>query len=182
MAKTLLIQYYGDASTTAFTIPTIAAGYVPFCEVDGVQVSPAFTTNTFTFAVAPAVRSLINIGQQNASVNAVVAGAVAYLKTDTGTKTLAAADALVDRMVFITVKVTTAFATGDGAQPTLSVGETSTVAKFIPTADFVTKALGTYTYSGVLAATKALLATLVAGTGSTEAGAYTIDWLITPKS
>lgn len=199
MAAELLIQYFGDGVTTAFTVPAVTSGYMPFVEVDGLVVEATYTTNLFTFAVAPLARQIINVRQTNKILAAkavqsltfedklgagtgVPAGASnSYLKTDTGTKTLALADPLLDRIVLITVNVTTAFANGDGAQPTLALGETSTVSKFAATTIFASKAVGSYTFAGVLSATKDLIATLVAGTGSTETGAFQIVSVVFPK-
>ncbi len=202
MSTRLLSQDVGDGVTTAFTIPSVTSGYMPFIEVDGQVVDAVFTTDTFTISPAPANRAMINIKETNdvfparkiqttsvsdevagtaPASNLGTAGQVSYIKTDDGTKTLAAAHATLDRMVWITVNVTTAFADGDGAQPTLKLGETSTVEKFAAATVFATKALGQYTFSGKLSATKALLATLTTGTGATETGAYTLNWFIAPK-
>lgn len=99
-----------------------------------------------------------------------------YIKTDAGVKDLLVAAAAA-RVVMIVVTVTTAFADGDGAQPTLSIGEESgSASKFAATSKFASAAAGdTFTFSGTLTSGKKLQATLVAGTGTTETGAYTID-------
>lgn len=103
----------------------------------------------------------------------------AYIRTDAGTKDLLAA-AAVDRIVMIVVTITTAFATGDGAQPTLTLDEESTAAKFAASAKFVTAAATTtFAFAGTLIAGKKLQATLVAATGTTSTGAYRIDVLAT---
>lgn len=108
----------------------------------------------------------------------VVAGSAAYTAADTGTKTLAAAST-VDRTVTITLTCTTVFANGDGAQPTVSLGQTSATTKFAATTAFTNMAAATSkTFSGTLSANTALLATQVAGTGTTETGAYTLGWTI----
>jgi hypothetical protein len=102
------------------------------------------------------------------------AATLAAIKTDTGTKALLAAAAN-DRQVIVTVNVTTVFAAGDGAAPTLSIGQTGSVSKFAATSIFVTAAAGaTFTFGGTLTGGDALIATQVAGTGTTETGAYTI--------
>lgn len=106
-----------------------------------------------------------------------------YIKTDSGVKDLLAA-AAADRVVMIVVTVTTVFANGDGAQPTLTIGEESgSATKFAAAAKFTNAAAAlTLAFSGTLTANKKLQATLVAGTGTTETGAYTIDIIAAPKS
>ncbi len=101
---------------------------------------------------------------------------VSYLKTDAGTKDLLAA-AAVDRIVVIGVTVTTVFANGDGTQPTLTLDEEGSAAKFAVAANFTSAAasLKAIVFCGKLSASKKLQATLVAGTGTTETGAYTIN-------
>lgn len=101
-----------------------------------------------------------------------------YIRTDAGTKTLLAAG-LADRQVVIIVTVTTTFATGDGAQPTLAIGQTGSTSKFAATSKFVGATAGTtFAFAGTLSAATALIATLVAATGTTSTGAYTIDAII----
>lgn len=97
------------------------------------------------------------------------------IKTDVGTKVLLTA-AAVDRNVQISVRVTTTFADGNGTQPTLQIGQTGTVNKFADTGDFTGKAAAAacLVFAGVLSSGQQLLATQVAGTGTTETGAYTI--------
>ena len=130
------------------------------------------------------VRSAINTNFTNvntdlAAINAgVLSGTVGYIKTDVGTKTLHAALA-VDATVTITLVCTTTFANGDGAQPTVSLGQTGSVSSFAATTAFTGMTAGsTKTFGGTLTAGNALLATLVAGTGTTETGAYTLVWSI----
>lgn len=108
-------------------------------------------------------------------------GAIAsYVKTDAGTKTLLAA-AREDRVVQIVVHVTTVFANGDGAQPTLEVGETGTTTKFAASSVFTNAAAASRTVLiGTLSANKALILTQVAGTGTTETGAYTVSAIAAP--
>lgn len=201
MATHLLAQYIGDASDTTFPVPTVTSGYMPFVEVNGEVVDAVYSANLFTISPAPALHDIVSVKETNDVISAAkvqttaitdevagsasgafIADQVAYIKTDDGTKTLAAAHATLDRIVFITVNVTTVFANGNGAQPTLKVGETSTVEKFAAAAFFTDKAVGEYTFAGKLSATKALLATLTTGTGTTETGAYTINWLICQKN
>jgi hypothetical protein len=99
-----------------------------------------------------------------------------YIVTDTGVKDLLAAAATA-RRVLILVIVTTAFANGDGGQPTLTIGEESgSASKFAAAAAFTGAAASTVAkvFGGSLTAAKKLQATLAAGTGTTETGAYTI--------
>jgi hypothetical protein len=99
-----------------------------------------------------------------------------YIRTDVGTKDLLAAAAAA-RKVIIVVTVTAVFANGDGAQPTLTIGEESgSASKFAASTKFTNAAVGaTFTFAGTLTAAKKLQATLVAATGTTSTGAYTID-------
>lgn len=108
-------------------------------------------------------------------------GAISALfdETATGTVTLLAA-AREDRVVQIVVDISTAFADGDGAQPTLLVGETGDTDKFAAAAVFTDHAVGTVTLIGTLAADKALLLTQTAGTGTTETGGYTVAVIAAP--
>lgn len=102
-----------------------------------------------------------------------------YPKTTDGAQTLLAAGP-VDRQVVISVQVTTAFANGDGAQPTFAIGETGSTSKFAATARFTGASAGaTFSFAGTLSATKALLVTAVAATGTTSTGAITVTVIAT---
>jgi hypothetical protein len=76
----------------------------------------------------------------------------------------------------IVVTVTTAFANGDGAQPTLTIGEESgSATKFAAAAKFTGAAGGTtFAFAGILTSAKKLQAVLVPRP-ATSTGAYTID-------
>ncbi len=105
-------------------------------------------------------------------------GSASYIVSDSGTKTLASAST-VDRTVTISLAATTTFANGNGAQPTVALGQTGSTSKFAATSEFTGITAGTTkTYTGTLSANTALLATEVAGTG-TATGAYTISWVLT---
>lgn len=105
--------------------------------------------------------------------------AAAYVKTDAGVKTLAAASAIA-RKVIIVVKATTAFAAGDGAAPTVKFGETDDDDKFAAATVVKndTAAGTTFTFAGELAAGKALIATLTAATDTTSTGAYSVTAIL----
>jgi len=103
-----------------------------------------------------------------------------YPRTTNGDQTLLAA-APVDRAVVITVKVTTAFAAGDGAAPIFDFGETDTPEKF--KANLNTGAANdVLTYHGILSAGKALLIGATAATGTTSTGAITVTALAVPTA
>jgi len=103
-------------------------------------------------------------------------------KESNGTITLMAADAADARNVVIVVKVTETFANGTGGQPTFKLGETSTTDKYAATSVFTDAAKGAiFTFAGTLTATKALLVTAVAATG-TGAGAISIEALVLPAT
>jgi len=103
-----------------------------------------------------------------------------YIKTATGAQTVAAADATLDRNVIVVIEVTEAFANGTGGQPTFKVGETSTTDKFSATSLLTGAAVGDkFVLSGKLLATKTLLVTAVAATG-TGTGAIMVSAGIYP--
>ena len=104
----------------------------------------------------------------------------ALTKADAGTIELLPAVAFARHVVgHLIVNVT--IADGDGAQPTFAIGETDTVEKFIAAAALTGGTAGTRVpFGGVLAAGKALLATVTAGSGTTQAGTVTATALALP--
>jgi len=146
----------------------------------GTSLTGAVTISAGGVATLNVTGDIAVSGSNVATVNAtkLAASTNAYIKTDSGTKTLLAA-AAATRQVHIVVTVTTAFATGDGAQPTLTIGEESgSASKFAAAAIFVSAAAGaTFAFAGTLTSGKNLTGTLVAGTGTTETGAYSITVL-----
>lgn len=108
------------------------------------------------------------------------AATAAYTKVTNGVQTLVR-PANIDRIVLVQSNVVTVFANGDGAQPTFTIGETGTAAKFAAAAEFTGAAAGTKKiFAGTLAAGKALIVTAVAGTGTTETGDVTITAIAYP--
>ena len=93
-----------------------------------------------------------------------------------GTTVLSKARA-VDSIVMVQLKVDTTFAAGDGAAPSFVIGQTGTTNKFL-----ASKSTGTagdlVTVSGVLTAGKELIVTQVAATGTTSAGAVTVNAIV----
>ena len=78
------------------------------------------------------------------------------------------------RVVLIRVEVTTAFADGDGAQPTFALGVTGDADAFAATTVFADAALGdVFTFGGVVDADDAVIVTATAGTG-TATGAIAV--------
>lgn len=200
MAKTLKKQYVGDASTTAFGIGSLTSGFVPVLEVNGVPKKFTYAALTLTALVAPALHDMVSVFETDEVIMVKevytdkltdVAAAVqsdagsfstpnastqAYVRTDSGAKVLLAAHATIDRICVIIVRITTAFAVGDGAKPTVIFGETSSTNKFAAVTVVVTAAAEQiFVFTGTLLATKECLATLVAATGSTSTGAYTVQ-------
>lgn len=106
-----------------------------------------------------------------------VAASAGFIKTSAGTTTLIPASPDIDRVVFITVNITTSFAAGDGAAPTFSIGQTGSVASFASTAQVTGAANAQLQFSGVLSKGNALIVTATTGTGTTETGALTINAL-----
>lgn len=100
----------------------------------------------------------------------------AYPKTTSGVQTLLAA-AAVDRTVIVSVQVTQVFADGGGSQPTFSIGQTGSAAKFAATARFTDAAAGaTFSFAGTLTAGTDLIVTAVAAVGAgTGALAVTVQ-------
>lgn len=103
-----------------------------------------------------------------------------YPKATVGAQTLAVADATLDRNVLIEVEVTETFANGSGAQPTFKIGQTSTTNKFADTSAFTDLVEGAKrVFAGTLSATKDLLVTATAATG-TATGAIKVRAVIIP--
>ena len=97
-----------------------------------------------------------------------------YDKTTTGAQTLAPQDASLDWDVVILVTCTQTFATGSGAKPTFKLGQTGTTNKFADTTAFSGLIEGDKrAFAGTLSATKDLLVTATAATG-TATGAITV--------
>jgi hypothetical protein len=106
----------------------------------------------------------------------------AWVKTDTGTKTLLAAHATKDRAVLVLVHIDQVFATGNTSQLICKVGETSTIEKFAAAAVFTDAAAGaTFVFAGTNTATKAILVTLTAAAG-TGTGAVSVTVLAIPTT
>jgi len=124
-----------------------------------------------------------SIGATKMAIPVVGAQSAALTKADAGTVTLLSADATNDRIVFGTIKVSVAIADGDGSQPTFSVGETDTVEKFVATSELTDGAAAlSIAFCGTLSATKALIVTVGAGSGSTQAGTVQVQAAVTSVS
>lgn len=105
---------------------------------------------------------------------------IAYPKTSAGV-TNHLKNGIKSRVVLITVEVTEVFANGTGAQPTFKIGEEASDAKFAATTEFTNATLGTKKqYHGLLSATKKLIVTATAGTG-TATGALLITVVSAPE-
>ncbi len=212
MALNRLAQYFGDGVEDEFSLGgNLTSGYVPVVKVDGVIVPITYTDatpDTVTLDDAPVTGAIIDVFESNdilacASIQAgaltdtvagapEVAGAVdsrvsgdtkSYIRTTNGAQTVLAANADGDRTVIIVIKVTTAFANGDGAQPVVIVGETAATNKFAANTLLVDAAAGTtFSLAGTLTDNTALLATLTAATGATSTGAFTISVIAVPKA
>lgn len=106
----------------------------------------------------------------------------AYAKTATGINVLATGT-VITKKVIIVAKVTEAFANGDGAQPTFKIGEVGSDVKFAAASIFTGATLGTtFTFAGELTASKNLIVTATAATGTTSTGALDVTALILPKA
>lgn len=156
-----------DELVAAVQLSTVlASGQIVVGSAGGAGVAVALTGDV----------ALSNAGVVTVNASKLAAAESAWLKTDSGVKTLLAS-APNDRIVQLAVTVTTTFANGDGAQPTLQLGQTAAATKFADTTAFASKAAAAAAilFAGKLTGGAALIATLVAGTGTTETGAYTID-------
>ncbi len=142
----------------------------------GVPVSAPQTTpwiNTTT-GVVWSVAGSSWVPSAVGGVGGSVSATASYPLTTSGVQTLLAAVPN-DRTVIISVQVTQVFANGDGAQPTFSIGQTGTAAKFAATSVFTNAAAGaTFSFAGTLTGGTALIVTAVAGTGTTETGAIRV--------
>lgn len=102
-----------------------------------------------------------------------------YTAASVGTVTLLAA-AREARVIHAVVHVTTVFADGTGAQPTLLIGQTGATDAFAAAALFTDATdESKHVIIGTLDADKALLLTQTAGTG-TATGAYTVSVIAAP--
>ena len=155
-------------------LPTVAGNYSALLSLLLLDVSQPLTYGASAAAAGYTYNVIVTNDVAAVQPTKLASGELTAIVTDAGTKTLIAAAANA-RNVIVTVNVTTVFATGDGAQPTLSIGQTGSVSKFAATSIFVSAAAGaTFTFGGILTGGDALIATQVAGTGTTETGAYTI--------
>jgi hypothetical protein len=105
-----------------------------------------------------------------AAIAAGLGASAAYPKTTSGAQTLLAGDAAA-RVALIIVVVDEVFANGTGAQTVFTVGETDSASKFMANTVCVSAAAGTVFFcAGTLTATKALLVTGTAATGTGTGG------------
>ena len=139
---------------------------------------------------ANAAAQLVTLGLSAtaAEINALAAAASglgssnSYAKTDAGVKTLVAAHATKDRGVLVVVRCNETLADGDGTKPTIKIGETDSDAKCIAANVITVASAGDrFVYGFSNTATKAILATLVAGTG-TATGGFDVLVLALPNS
>ena len=65
--KNILIQYFGDGSTTSYDLPrALTSGYALQVTVDGVEVSFDYTdADTIALNAAPATDAIINLVETN---------------------------------------------------------------------------------------------------------------------
>ncbi len=143
------------------TDTALPSGQIKVGNAQGVSTSVAMSGDV----------AISNTGVTTVQATKLAQSSNAFIKTDTGVK-----DLLLARVVMIVVTVTTTFATGDGSQPSLTIGEESgSASKFAAIGVPASSAAGVVTiFSGTLTSGKKLQATLTAGTGTTETGAYTI--------
>jgi hypothetical protein len=164
----------------------IAGEILVFTDRYGAEIYRIDVPNkTITYASGSVVNYASGAQEQEAGVsvlaNAGLAASATYAKTDSGTKTLMAAHATKARGVLVVVEVTEVFADGTGTQPTVKIGETSTIEKAVAATVLVDAAVGTYVYGFTNLATKAILATLTAAVGDAT-GAVKISIIAMPNS
>lgn len=172
---------YASATTTLSKLADVATGNALLS--GGVGAAPAWGKVALTTHVSGAL-PVANGGTGATTLVAAklpIAGVAAYAKTTSGAQTtLAAASGA--RNLLIVVRVTEAFANGDGGQTTFAIGETDTTDKFAATSVFTNAALGTsFVLTGELSSTKALLVTGTAATG-TGTGALSVNFFIMPAA
>lgn len=123
---------------------------------------------------------LTNPGLQ-ALVAAGLGGAGAWIKTDSGVKTIHAGTAGTKK-VLIVCTVTQAFANGTGAQPTYKIGQVGTDDKFAAAAVFTDAILNkVFVLSGELTASTNLIVTITAAVGNAT-GAMSVAAFILPAT
>jgi len=132
-----------------------------------------------TIAATSVESSMLASGAGVAAVlTAGLGNSASYTKVTTGAQTLNVSD-VAARVVIGMVIIDEVFANGNGDQPTFSIGETDSLTKFAATSVFTDAANGAvFTFAGTLTATKALVITATAGTGTTETGAMSVTTLI----
>ena len=123
------------------------------------------------------------IGGLTTVMSAGLGGSASYLKTDSGTKTLVAANASKGRGALVVVHIDETFANGStGAQPTMAIGEDDTISKAAATIAFTNAAAGAiFVFGFTNLVTKKIIATLTAATNDATGGA-TITVISIPNS
>lgn len=156
-----IVDSNGNTTTRLATVQLAVGDQLSISEQGGVQTIDASGEVKSSFAVP---------------TSKLASSENAFIRTDAGVKDLLVAAAN-DRIVTGVITVTTAFADGDGTQPTLTIGEEGgSASKFSVAADLTGKAANTkIPFAGTLTGSKKLQGTLVAATGTTSTGAYRID-------
>jgi hypothetical protein len=174
-ATTLVSDTPDNAGLVAKTGNQAVAGIKTFSS------PPIMSGASITAATIPA-SSLVNGAGIAVMVTAGLGNSGSYVKTDTGTKTLVAANATKDRGVLVVVTITETFATGDTSQLILKIGETNTIEKCAASAVFTNAAAGSvFCFGFINTSTKAIIATLTASAG-TGTGAFSYVVLALPNS
>lgn len=159
-------QFTGTDVEAALSECTTAANLVATTSGKGAALVGLIDATTQTSAVT--VEAAI------AELYANRGGQGIYTKATNGVQTPIAAHAD-SRVVKIQVLCTESFSNGDGAKPTFTIGETGSATKFTDGTDIGGMSAGDkLEYMDTLTATKALIVTATAGTGSTETGAITV--------
>ncbi len=199
---TILAQFIGDGSTTAFTYPASPGpgSDLLVVEVQGQPVAYTQSGQTLTLGAAPAAHTIVSIKatseaaayktlftagvqtptSQAVSVNTLGGNTATYLRTANGATSQVAG--VVPAMIAVAiVKCVTTFATGDGAKPTFTIGVTGAATSLAGTTDFSGMTAGDVkVFTGAVATTKEVIVTAVAATGATSTGAINVTILMFP--
>jgi hypothetical protein len=173
---------YASAATTLSKLAGVATGNALIS--GGVATAPSWGK----VALATHVSGTLPVANGGTGATTLVGAGLpvgayaAYPKTTNGVQTLLA-QATGARNVLIFVKVSEAFADGDGGQPTFKIGETDTDDKWAATSVFTSAAVTAHhVFMGTLTSTKALIVTAAAATGSTSTGALQVSVLVMPAA
>jgi hypothetical protein len=145
--------------------------------------SLAIGTSGAEVAITATPAQINSLASANAIISAGLGSTTSFVKGTAQTPTLIAANATKDRGVLVVVSIDTTFANGDGAQPTLTVGDDSNATKAFASSKFTGATAGSvYVIGFANTSTNKIVAAWTAGTGTTETGGATVTVIALPNS